>query len=234
MLADRISTVAVSTAALPIYSGGSALDLIALSEIKLELQISASTDDAWLAKQINRASTAILQFINRPIVPQTYQERIFFVDDPWPKPTMSHTGVLQLSMWPLIGSNGSVVITSAPDTTTPVTLIEGLDYRVDAARGQITRIDPLTLYARNWPTYPLLVQYVAGFNPIPDDIQDACIRLVKARWFARQRDPMVRQENIAGVAETSYWFGNGPGSNASNIPPDVAGLLSNYREPVLS
>ena len=234
MLADRISTVAVSTAALPIYSGGSALDLIALSEIKLELQISASTDDAWLAQQITRASTAILQFINRPIVPQTYQERIFFVDDPWPKPTMSHTGVLQLSMWPLIGSNGSVVITNAPDSTTPVTLIEGLDYRVDAARGQITRLDPLTLYARNWPTYPLLVQYVAGFNPIPDDIQDACIRLVKARWFARQRDPMVRQENIAGVAETSYWFGNGRGSNASNIPSDVAGLLSNYREPVLS
>ena len=234
MLADRISTVAVTGAATPLYPGGNAVDLISLDEVKLELQIATTADDAWLSKQITRASTAILQYVNRPIVPQTYQERIFFIDDPQPKPNMGHTGVLQLSMWPLIGTNDSVLITNAPDSATPVTLIEGLDYRVDTARGQITRLDPVSLDARNWPTYPLLVQYVAGFNPIPDDIQDACIRLVKARWFARQRDPMVRQENIAGVTETSYWFGNGPGSNASNIPPDVAGLLSNYREPVVA
>ena len=234
MLAERISTVAVTSVATALYTGGNALDLIALADIKLELQITTTADDTWLAKQITRASTAILQFVNRPIIPQTYQERIFFIDDPWPKPDISNTGVLQLSMWPLVGTNGSVVITNAPDSATPVTLIEGLDYRVDTARGQITRLDPSSLYARNWPGYPLLIQYVAGFNPVPDDIQDACIRLVKARWFARQRDPMVRQENISGVAEISYWFGNGPGSSASNMPPDVAGLLSNYREPVIA
>ena len=81
MLADRISTVAVTGAATPLYPGGNAVDLVSVNDVKLELQITVTTDDAWLSKQITRASTAILQFINRPIVPQTYQERIFFIDD---------------------------------------------------------------------------------------------------------------------------------------------------------
>ena len=234
MLAERIATVTVTSAAAPLYSGGNAFDLIALDDIKLELQLTTTTDDVWLSRQITRASNAIMQFVNRPIVPQTYEERFFFSNDPWPKLITDHVGVLQLSIWPLVGTNGSITINFEPESTTPINLIEGLDYRVDIARGQITRLDPLTLHARNWPSRPIIVQYRAGYSPIPDDIQDACIRLVKSRYFARDRDPMIRQENVSGVVETSYWFGNGPGSNSSNIPPDVAGLLSNYRAPVVS
>ena len=234
MLVDRITTVTITEAAIPVFAGRSASDLVSLDDIKLELQISNTTDDIWLAKQITRASNAVMQFVNRPIVPQTYQERFFFPEDPWPKSVTDHVGVLQLSIWPLVGNNGSVSINFEPDSAIPINLIEGLDYRVDAARGQITRLDPITLHARNWPNRPILVQYQAGFSPIPDDIQDACIRLVKARYFARTRDPLIRQENVSGVVETSYWFGNGPGTNGSNIPPDVAGLLSNYRAPVVS
>ena len=234
MLAEKFDTVSVSIGATPLYAGGNEYDLVSLNDIKLELQIASNVDDVWLAKQITRASNAIMQFVNRPVVPQTYQERFFFPVYPWPKTISDHIGVLQLSIWPLIGRSGSVVVTHNPDSKTPVTLIDGLDYRVDAARGQIARLDPLTLLARNWPDTPILVQYQAGFSPIPDDIQDACIRLVKSRYYARQRDPMIRQENVAGVVETSYWFGIGPGNSSSNIPPDVAGLLSNYRTPVVS
>ena len=64
MLADRISTVAVTGAATPLYPGGNAVDLVSVNDVKLELQITVTTDDAWLSKQITRASTAILQFIN--------------------------------------------------------------------------------------------------------------------------------------------------------------------------
>ena len=286
-----------------------------------------------------------MQFLNRPIVPQSYQDLIWFQRDAWPRPSLAKPNSLQLSQWPLASSKclagitpplaptasavsggalaaqnywirisyvtslgetpasdeleihldagtlvkiaspaadagglatgwnvyiGSttmaetlqnalpiaigtswtmpssgmlttgasvppyVLVIANPDTSAPVPLAEGIDFIVDQARGQIARIDSFTSRARNWPDYPLLVQYLAGFNPIPDDIQDAAIRLVKSRWFARQRDPMIRQENIAGVSETAYWFGAGPGNRASNIPPDVEGILSNYRQPVVS
>ena len=345
MISDRVQISTVALAAATLYSGGQPSDLVSLSDLKLELQLTETADDSWLAKQITRASASIMQFVNRPLVQQTYQDLVYFQKDPWPRAVQAHPSLLQFSQWPMasikcsagiapplspvlaavfggslaaqsywvrisyvtasgetpasaeitaqyaarsllqVASPGAdaaglakgwnvyvglstmtgilqntspiaigtpwtmpatgllnsgaaappfVLIVENPKSTVPTPLAEGVDFVVDLARGQIARLDTNTVYARNWPDVPLLVQYVAGFNPVPDDIQDACIRLVKSRWFARQRDPMIRQENIAGVSETAYWFGAGPDNKASNIPPDVEGILSNYRQPVVS
>ena len=114
---------------------------------------------------------------------------------------------------------------------TPRCLIEGIDFRVDTTTGQLTRLrNGLVI---DWPAFPYVVVYLAGYEPIPADVQDAVLKLVKARWFARDRDPQARQVNVVGVMESSYWFGAGPGSSG-DLPPDVQAIFDRYRVPVIA
>jgi hypothetical protein len=117
-------------------------------------------------------------------------------------------------------------------SNTPVPLAESVDFDVDYRLGQLTRID-LDGYARKWPGLPLTVQYQAGFTTIPPPLQDCAIQLVKARWFARQRDPNVKSENIEGVYSASYQFGTGPGGTG-DMPVYVSDKLDrDWRVPVI-
>lgn len=86
---------------------------------------------------------------------------------------------------------------------------------------------------RRWSGIPILVQYQAGYSDIPDDLQDAALQLVKAKWFARTRDPKLRSENVVGAYEAQYWFANGPGSEGE-FPPDVQAVIDRYRVPTIA
>ena len=85
MISDRVQISTVALAAATLYSGGQPSDLVSLSDLKLELQLTETADDSWLAKQITRASASIMQFVNRPLVQQTYQDLVYFQKDPWPR-----------------------------------------------------------------------------------------------------------------------------------------------------
>ena len=81
-----------------------------------------------------------------------------------------------------------------------------------------------------------MVDYRAGYvlpgepdRTLPDDIERAAIMLVKAAWFARTRDPLIRSEDVSGVTNTTYWVGGF--GNGGSLPPDVEGLLSKHRQP---
>ncbi len=67
-------------------------------------------------------------------------------------------------------------------------LADTVDFRVDAEAGQLVRLNEQT-YPTAWRAWPLAVTYRGGFETIPPDVQDAVIRLVKARWIGRGRDP---------------------------------------------
>lgn len=115
-------------------------------------------------------------------------------------------------------------------------LIEGIDFIADAEKGQLTRLFPTDGCPKRWLAFPITVQYQAGFDGYPtdaEDVEEAVILLVKARWFARNRDPYLRQENIPNVREATYWIAQGSGSNGS-LPPDVEDILKNYRVPVIA
>lgn len=60
---------------------------------------------------------------------------------------------------------------------------------------------------------------------LPYDIERACITLVKAYYFSRQRDPLVKSENIQDAVQSSYWIGA--------LPPEVEGILSLHRQPAI-
>ncbi len=211
MAADIITTI--------VTPAGSA-DLVELADVKAELGLSGTGDDAWLNKVIARASAAAAQYCNRTLVSEVVKDEFWPARDGFPWVLPGGVAPLQLSRWPVIAI-GSV-------TENGVALANPDDYRLDARAGHLTRLDG-NGWPRKWPALPIAVQYTAGYAPIPADLQDAVIRMVKSRWFMRQRDPLLRQEETPGVYSATYWVSTGADGA---ITPDVSDLLDNYRVPV--
>ncbi len=114
------------------------------------------------------------------------------------------------------------------------TLIYGQDFIIDALRGWLIRVNPWTAISVKWEAEPVTVQYQAGYSPIPDDLVEACLKLVTARFRARGRDPMLTERAIPGaVGSERYWVGASPGQRGS-LPPEVEALVDQYRVPVTS
>ena len=75
--------------------------------------------------------------------------------------------------------------------------------------------------------------FSAGYGVIPFDVQKAMVDLLKGMLAARNRDPMLRSENIEEVYEAQYFFGAGPGSS-DGLPQSITGPLDKYRMPVIA
>ena len=103
----------------------------------------------------------------------------------------------------------------------------GVDFTMDATNGTLLRLDQLG-NPKGWGSAPKSVIYQAGFTTIPSEVVWAVVELVKMRYYAQLRDPMIRQENIQGVQETTYWFGSGPNADG-DMPPHVTAELEGHR-----
>jgi hypothetical protein len=90
------------------------------------------------------------------------------------------------------------------------------------------------------------VQYVAGWilpgqtdegygtvapPPLPQDIEDVVVAVVKDRYFARKRDPLLKSQNIPDVRAAEWWVG-GVGDGA--LPSNLTAMLDPYRSPVIA
>lgn len=200
-------------------------DLTTLAIIKEELGITGNGIDDRLQRYLTGASAAAAQFCNRVFVVETLKDEFWPQRDPCPYLISGGLMPLQLTRWPLIAASVSSVIENS------ITLIDGTDFRIDYEKGQLVRLDG-SLYPRRWPAWPISAQYNAGFDSIPDDVVDAVIRMVRTRWTAKDRDALLREENIPGVREAQYWIATG--NEAGNMTPDVVDLLNNYRHPVIA
>lgn len=65
----------------------------------------------------------------------------------------------------------------------------------------------------------------------PDDLTEACLRLVSGRFSSKGRDPSLIQRDTPGVGTERWWFGGAPGQKGA-FPPDIAGMLEPYCMPV--
>jgi hypothetical protein len=79
---------------------------------------------------------------NRVFVPELVRDQFDIQQDPYPYQTPGGFAQLQLSRWPVIG--GVSVVQTLASGASPSTqlLIEGKDYRLDAAAGQLLRLNP--------------------------------------------------------------------------------------------
>lgn len=89
------------------------------------------------------------------------------------------------------------------------------DYQVDAAKGYLHR-------AAGWQegidNYRVL--YTAGYETVPEDVQEACAQWVAALYWQAKRDPGLTQEQVPGVVSRSPFKG---------MPANVKALLAPHR-----
>lgn len=198
----------------------SSYDLTTLDNVKAELDITDGKQDPALKRYITSASTAAAQYCNRKFQAETVQDEII-CSDHFTWQVSGRFEVLQLARWPLI-----TVVSVTEDGQV---LTEGTDFLVDPPIGALYRLDANGNRIK-WSTQPKVVQYEAGYAEIPSDVEDAVIRMVTRRFLSKGRDPNLKQQNVPGVLEQSWWIATG--SESGNMSPDITDILDNYRMPL--
>lgn len=208
-----------------VTSAATSYDLTTLANVKDELTIATgdTTKDATLGRYISSASAAIAQYCNRVFPVETVKDEFWPDRETYAFQLSPALASLQLSRWP--------AITVTTLTENGNTLTDAVDYRVDKDNGSLVRLDGLA-YPTAWSAWPIAATYSAGYAVIPLDVADAAIRMVKARYLAKGRDPYLKQESIPGVRDYTLWVPSG--AEAGNMTPDIEDILANYRMPVLA
>lgn len=195
--------------AITVTVAAAATDLTILATVKTELNISGSGDDTFLNTLIDQASAFIRKYTGRIFERQTLTE------------TLPGTGFVDL--YPT-----RTPIVSITSITLNGTLLSSDEYTLnDADMGQIIRHDDADVpSAVVWPfssrpssglsqhiqwgsfANNISIVYVAGFllpgednRTLPEDLERACIELVKMFFEKRSSDPSVRFEKIGDAAQ---------------------------------
>lgn len=74
--------------------------------------------------------------------------------------------------------------------------------------------------------------FVYGVKALPEDLIEVCLRLVNARYRAKDRDPALVQLETPGVGSQRFWVGRTPGQSSA-FPPDIEHMLDEYIMPVI-
>lgn len=200
---------------LTVTTPATVFDLSVLADVKDDLAIAVSTYDATLLRYLSEASLAIAKACGRVFAQEAVSEQFRFEARPQP--------MLILTRWPV-----SAVASIVEDSTTLI----GADWEVDAVTGRLYRLR--ADYKSWWTASKITVAYTAGYNlaanGAPKDLQAAARSLIKSRWFAKARDPLVKSEEVPGVLRQDYWVGGLPGEGG--FPPDVEDIVSLYRSPL--
>lgn len=203
-----------------VITAASSYDLTKLDVVKDELAITDNQSDTTLKRYLAWASVALAKECDRVFPVETVEQKV------WPaqalSPLSSGFQVMQLSRWPVVE-----VVSLTDDGTA---LVENADFVVDAESGQVMRLSGGRVIC--WGSAPKVVQYQAGYEEIPGDLQDAVTRMVRNRFRAKGRDSYLMSESIPGVRDSRWWIATG--NDAGNIPPDIADLISSYRVPVIA
>lgn len=213
-------------------------DLCSLQDLKDWLATGSGafppTDDALLARSISAASAFIESWLSRPIGLAGWQEvrngtgqrRMQL----WATPIKSILGVAirdgnsLLSIPPLPGS-GTILILPNPTQPQIVPTFTGPNY----AFGYTFTLTELCLWGQCLPmgSQNIIVQYTAGYDPVPADIQQACIELIARKYRERSRIG-ERSRSIGGIETVGYWA---PTSfSMKDMSTDAQVALQQYRQ----
>lgn len=212
-------------------------DLITLQVLKDDLDIKDGKNDKVLERCITRASIFAAAYCRRTfngrsaMITETVKE--LFRSEGFISPFFfGHSPAAFVSDHP---AQHKMILRRRP-VQSIVSILEDdvaldptQDYELDGEKAWLTRL----VSDRPWPWYflKLEVTYIAGFDPtaIPMDLQQAVIMIARELFFERKRDPRVKQENVFGVADVSYWIG----ALGDGMPEDIALALAPYVEPIV-
>jgi hypothetical protein len=184
--------------------------LVSLDDVREQLQIKSNdtAHDAWLTKVIARTSRQAERYCHRIFALQSYRDTFGSVT--------GNTGApLQTGRAPIVTVDALTLDNGAQLADT--------DFTIDQPPGHLYRLGESSAWSA---TTSIIVDYSAGFDPIPDDVQQAVIELCVMEYRGRGRDPMLRDRETPGLGRESFWVGGTPGG--STLPGDIAGLLDPY------
>ncbi len=186
-----------------------AIALVALQDVKDFLTISGSTEDSKLTYLINEVSRWIASFCGRNFVSTTYTE---YYDG-------TGTDELMLKNYPIIS------VTSLHDDPARVF---GSNVAKSVAADVLVYKNTGTLKLWNKEgafqvgVANVKVVYVAGYAPIPAEIQMACKRLIAVLYLRQTNRNFDIQSQTVQQQTTSYLI--------SDMPPNVKAILNGYRK----
>lgn len=181
--------------------------LTTLAAAQRELGLAVGADTIGLSDLIAQASSACATWCGRP--------------EGFGRATLRQTERLAAARDVLILDRDLVPAVSA--VTEAGVALAGAGYELDGSL--LYRLDGTDRIL--WPARTTVeITYQAGFDPIPADIERACLVVVQALYSARARDPMLRSESVDGVASYSYLD---PRAGMEGLPPQAAALLAPWR-----
>jgi hypothetical protein len=83
------------------------------------------------------------------------------------------------------------------------TLQQDVDYEVDPASGQLTRLSGD--HTSTWACGKVVVEYDAGYDPVPDDLKAIAAQLAGGYWADDGVDPMEKKLEIPNLISTERW-----------------------------
>jgi len=187
------------------------MTLVTLDQAKAVLGIDPSdtSHDATLQAQIASVSSAVQNYCDRIFPVQTYRDQYRGVCLDYQKPIRCRQYPVQVDD----SANPMLAVTLEGNTVTP----DGYD--LDLETGALYMIDG------SW--YGVVVlDYTAGYDPIPDDLQSATLEWLAARWWTIGRDPTIRSETVPDLL--SQTFGMADLTAETAVPPGVRDLLWPY------
>lgn len=127
--------------------------------------------------------------------------------------TVTNGATFALDLGVLYGSTAFVAVANSP------------------AAGQYS-VSAAGVYTFNTADTAKSVAITYLYTDIPDDLAEACLRMITARFKAKGRDPTLVSEESPGVGSQRWWVGVAPGQSSS-FPPEIAALLDPYCIPTV-
>lgn len=203
-----------------VVTPAASMALVSIDDAKAALGIAAgdTSQDAVLTAQIEATSMAINNWCDRIFVVQTYRDQLRDAYGSYGEP-------LVVRQYPIVVDEAGVPVVAI---TEGGAALDAMLLEVFPEGGAIYRLDATALPIA-WGAALVTVEYAAGFDPIPADVQGACLEWLTARHNAIGRDPALRSETVPDLITQVYAGDAGAGTSGGAIPPGARDLLAPYK-----
>jgi len=217
----------VLSSVISVTAPASDLTLLSIAELRTAVGLSDNSRDAdltriggYIADAIAQACKVATDGATPPTLRQESLTETFRLNRWWNR-TSHYTPkeMLILARRPIVSVASVVEAGNTLDPTAP-------DYEIRSGTGMLLRL--FNNAPSHWAHDLIVVTYTAGWATVPQGLKRAAEKMMRLYWAQSTRDPLLRQENIPGVLEQTYWIGS---PSDPSIPQDVMDDLGPYINP---